>query len=298
MRRMTVVLAVVLAVLPAGAACARRGEPGAERTVDVGGVSRTFRWFLPPGLPSSPVPLVVMLHGGFGSGKQAQQDYGWDQLAAREGFAVVYPDGLDRAWNVGGGCCGRPGRDGVDDVAFIRAAVAAVSAQRPIDGRRVYATGISNGGMLSYRLACDTDLFAAVAPDAATLLGECPHPARTSVLHLHGTADTRVRLDGGPGEGVARIDGPPVADVVAAFRAAGGCAAPVTTVAGPVTTSAATCPDGRSVVLTTIDGAGHQWPGAAPKRVVQRIAGTDPPSTALDATALFWDFFSRTPASS
>lgn len=295
-------LMLVLAVVLGGAACTGRPNQGSdtatERTVDVGGVGRTFRWFLPPDLPGSPVPLVVMLHGGFGSGKQAQQDYGWDDLAAREGFAVVYPDGLDRAWNVGGGCCGRSGRDGVDDVAFIRAVVAAVAAHRPIDGRRVYATGISNGGMLTYRLACDTDLFAAVAPDAATLLGDCPHPARTSVLHLHGTADSRVRLDGGPGEGVAHIDGPPVADVLDAWRAIDGCAAPVTTVAGPVTTSAAACPDGRSVVLTTIDGAGHQWPGAAPKRVVQRIVGADPPSTALDATALFWDFFSRSPASS
>lgn len=291
-------LMVVLAVLLAGAACARPEDRGPDRTIKVGGISRTFHWYLPPDLPDTPVPLVVMLHGGFGSGKQAQQDYGWDGVAAAEGFAVVYPDAVDRAWNVGGGCCGRSGRDGVDDVAFIRAVVAAVSAHRPIDPRRVYATGISNGGMLTYRLACDTDLFAAIAPDAATLLGDCPHPARTSVLHLHGTADTRVRLDGAPGEGVGHIDGPPVADVIDAWRAVNGCAAPVTTVAGPVTTSAATCPDGRSVVLTTIDGAGHQWPGAAPKRAVQQLAGADPPSTALDATVLFWGYFSRSPASS
>lgn len=290
-------LMLVLAVLLAAAGCARGHDTGDVRTVTVGGLDRTFRWFLPPDLPGTPVPLVVMLHGGFGSGEQAQQDYGWDTVAAAHGFAVVYPDGVDRAWNAGGGCCGRAGRDGVDDVAFVRAVVDAVAAHRPIDRRRVYATGISNGGMLAYRLACDTDLFAAIAPDSATRLGDCPHPARTSVLHLHGTADTRVRFGGGPGEGIAGIDGPPVTAVVDGWRAVDGCDPAVTTVAGPVTTARSACPDGREVELRTIDGAGHQWPGAAQKRVRQ-LAGADPPSTALDATAVIWEFFSRLPAAS
>ncbi|HTJ33191.1 MAG TPA: polyhydroxybutyrate depolymerase, partial [Dactylosporangium sp.] len=87
----------------------------------------------------------MMLHGGFGTGEQAEGYYGWDALADAQGFTVVYPDGVDRAWNVGGGCCGVPGRDGVDDVAFLRAVVEQMDGIVPggVDPSRVYATGIS-----------------------------------------------------------------------------------------------------------------------------------------------------------
>ena len=74
-----------------------------------------------------------MLHGGFGSGAQAERSYGWDSQADSAGFVVAYPDGLRKAWNTGGGCCGRPGVDNVDDVAFIKAMVAAIERQIPID---------------------------------------------------------------------------------------------------------------------------------------------------------------------
>ncbi len=197
---------------PGGAAVATSPAPAAlpvppagssAGTLTVDGRSRTYRIYRPATLPAGrPVPLVVMLHGGFGSGRQAEQSYGWDAEADRFGFVVLYPDGLNHAWNVGGGCCGVPARTGVDDVAFISRLVADVQAQLPIDTRRTYATGISNGGMLSYRLACDTRLFAAIGPDSATLLGPCPGPAPTSVIHIHGTADTTIRYLGGRGGGV------------------------------------------------------------------------------------------------
>jgi polyhydroxybutyrate depolymerase len=114
------------------------------------------------------------------------------------------------------------------------------------------------------------------------------------VIHIHGTADRSIPLDGSPGQGFARIDGPPIPDVVAGWRAVDGCAAPTSTTAGAVTTSVATCPGGRAVELVTIDGAGHQWPGSTPKRL-GRLLGLDPPSTALDATAVIWAFFSEHP---
>jgi len=267
------------------------------RTVTVGGAARTFRLYRPASLPGSgPVPLVVMLHGGFGSAKQAEEAYGWDARADAAGFVVAYPDGVDRAWNVGGGCCGSPGRTGVDDVAFISRVVADVEGVLPIDPARVYATGISNGGLLAYRLACDTRLFAAIGPDSATLLGPCPNPAPVSVVHIHGTADRNIRYDGGPGDGVAKIDGPAVPDVLASWRQVDGCAAPVVTVAAPLTTSVATCPAGRTVELVTIDGAGHQWPGAASRPAVERLLGLDPPSDALNATDTIWRFFATHPA--
>src|SRR6185369_3270151 len=114
-----------------------------------GGLDRSYRLYLPEGLPT-PAPLVVMLHGGFGSAAQAERAYGWDQLADGAKFAVAYPDGEGRAWNANGGCCGRPGRTNVDDVGFVSAVVDDVGSNIGIDADRVYATGISNGGMMAY----------------------------------------------------------------------------------------------------------------------------------------------------
>lgn len=268
------------------------GSSSMSLTVD--GVRRTFRVYRPAGV-AEPVPLVVMLHGGLGTGQQAMKDYRWPRQADLGRFVVAFPDGLGRAWNVGGGCCGAPSRAGTDDVAFITAMVADIARRVPIDPRRVYATGISNGGMLAYRLACDTTIFAAIAPDAATLLGKCPDPRPLSVIHVHGLADEDIRYDGDRGDGVAHVNGPPIPALIATWRATDGCLAPVVTVSGPVTTSTAQCPDGRDVELITIRGAGHQWPGAPHRRVREQLLGLDPPSDALDATSVIWQFFAAHP---
>lgn len=287
-------IAVVLAM--AGCVGPSFAEPqdftvgSTAHSINVGSLDRGYRLYVPAGLPPS-APLVVMMHGGFGSGDQAERSYGWNQLADREKFAVAYPDGVGRAWNVGGGCCGRPARQGIDDVGFISAMVDDVAAHVPVDRDRIYATGISNGGMMAYMLACHTDVFAAIGPDAATQLDACASPQPTSVLAIHGTADRSVRYDGGPGDGVARIDGPPVPDVNAFWRNVDQCVRPVVTTAGAVTTSSADCADGRGVTLITIDGAGHQWPGSRPIR-----EGADPPSAELDATATLWTFFAAHPS--
>ena len=266
-----------------------------SHTVESGGRQRGYRLYRPADL-ADPAPLVVMLHGGFGSASQAESSYGWDTEADSGHFLVLYPDGVDRAWNAGGGCCGKPAASGVDDVSFVSAAVAAVGAELPVDPRRIYATGISNGGLLAYRLACDTKLFAAIGPDSATLLGPCPAPAPVSVIHIHGTADHNIPYDGGRGDGFAHIDGPAVPSVLATWRATDSCAPPTNSVSGVVTTSVAGCPDGRSVELITIAGAGHQWPGSPSKPLIQRLLGTDPPATALNATDVIWRFFDAHPA--
>ena len=134
-----------------------------------------------------------------------------------------------------------------------------VEAIRTVDPNRVYATGISNGGMMAYRLACDTNVFAAIGPDAATMLGDCPRPAPVSIIHLHGSADRNIPYDGSPGDGVANIDGPPVPDVITSWRTVDRCQP----ARNQDTTSVADCADGRTVELEVFVGAGHQWlPGA------------------------------------
>ncbi len=312
--RLRVVAACGSALLALAAAltgCQRPGSPAtpsgaigttvpastaATQTITVDGLERTYHLHRPASLPPGvPVPLVVMLHGGFGSGTQAEGAYGWDAEADRDGFVVAYPDGMNHAWNVGGGCCGKPGTSGVDDVAFITSMVTTISHELPVDPARVYATGISNGGMMAYRLACNTSVFAAIGPDSATLLGPCTSPARISVIHVHGIADQTIRYAGGTGDGVEKINGPAVPALVATWRSTDGCSAPQTSTAGAVTTSVAQCPQGRTVELVTVAGAGHQWPGSVPKPLLQRVLHLDPPSTALSATDTIWTFFAGHP---
>jgi polyhydroxybutyrate depolymerase len=261
-----------------------------------GSRARTYRLYVPPGLPAGrPTPLVVFLHGGFGDGTQAESAYGWDAAADTNGFIVVYPDGVSKAWN-GGTCCGVPQREGIDDVGFIENLVAELEAELPIDPARVFATGISNGGIMAYRLACETSLFAAIGPDSATELVDCQAARPTSVIAIHGLDDSRVPFNGGLGSGVGHVDGPAVPSVIAGWRAIDGCGEPTTTIDGPVTTATADCPSGRAVELITIAGAGHQWPGARPMNpLVAALLDLDQPSTALDATAVIWSFFAAHP---
>jgi polyhydroxybutyrate depolymerase len=159
-----------------------------------------------------------------------------------------------------------------------------------VDPAQVYVTGMSNGAMMSYALACATDILAAIAAVAGTLLTDCPSPTPVSVLHIHGLADDSVRFDGGLGSGVAEIDGPPIPSVIERWRTVAACTPPSVTTVGPVQNSIAFCAEGREVALTTVDGAGHQWPGAESAR-----RAADPSSTALDATETIWRFFAANP---
>lgn len=295
---------LVAAALPALAGCGGHRAAGAptngipvgrsDQSVQAGGLNRTFHLYRPGGL-SGPAPLVVMLHGGYGDGAQAERAYNWDGQADGGRFVVAYPDGLDRAWNAGT-CCGIPTKRNIDDVGFITAMVAAIEAQMSVDPARVYVTGMSNGAMMALRLGCQTDLFAAVAPVAGTLLTDCSHATPTSVLQIHGTADDRVPFDGGPGKaktlsGAPNVDGPSVPAVNATWRGIDGCGTPTTSTVGAATTQMADCPGGRTVELVSVAGAGHQWPGGVPSPLAQRLGDLPPPSTALNATDTIWRFF-------
>jgi polyhydroxybutyrate depolymerase len=272
-------------------------------TIEVDGRERTYRQHVPPDAGDDAMPLVVVLHGGLGSAEQAEAAYGWNEVADRERFVVAHPDGLHRAWVVSDGCCGPPVTDGVDDVAFIEAMIDEISEELTIDPDRVHVSGMSNGGMMAYRLACDTTRFAAIGPVGATLLGACPDPSPTSVLHIHGTEDVSVPFGGGPGArdngGEGRspldLDGPSAPEVAAMWRDVDGCDEPSVETDGAITVTAATCPDGRAVELIAVDGAGHQWPGAARSRWAERVLGLDPPSDELDATETLWAFFAAQP---
>src|SRR4029077_3787151 len=152
--RLTALLGVLLAL--SGCSAAHRAETRfpdgtSVHTMAFGGLNRSYRVHKPPGL-AGPAALVGLLHGAVRDGEQAESDYGWDPLADSAKFVVAYPDGVGATWN-GHGCCGTAERASIDDVGFIPTMVGQISAALPIDKARVYATGSSNGGIMSYALA-------------------------------------------------------------------------------------------------------------------------------------------------
>jgi polyhydroxybutyrate depolymerase len=268
---------------------------GGEPTVEVGQHTRSYRLFVPTDKPG--MPLVIVLHGGDGTGRQMEKWLAWDGLAASEQFVVAYPDGIDHHWNDG-----RPGRNsGAEDVAFVAALIDELAAKHQIDRSRVYVTGMSNGGIMSYRLGCDlADRIAAIAPvagDLAQALATSCHPARPiSVLAIHGTDDPLVPYRGGESpqqSGLVLSE----AESTRLLAAGDGCGPPRAPVdlpdrdPGDGTRAHAVdydCPPPLAVRLVTIDGGGHTWPGASqylPKAVIGRV------SRDFDATETIWQFF-------
>jgi polyhydroxybutyrate depolymerase len=131
------------------------------------GELRTYAVMRPTGVADAvPAPLVVDLHGFTSNGAQQRAISGWVGLSSQEGFLVAWPEGLGNSWNAVT-CCGSAVANDVDDVGFIRAMVAAIQAEVNVDAGRVYVTGLSNGGAMTHRLACEAaDIFAAAAPMA------------------------------------------------------------------------------------------------------------------------------------
>jgi polyhydroxybutyrate depolymerase len=167
-------------------------------SIEVGGMSRDYIVHVPPGYTGdTPVPLLLDLHPLGSSGQYQRRSSGYAAVADREGFIVVYPDGIDGAWNIGP-CCTRS-RD-VDDLGLALALVEKMKAEACIDPKRVYAAGYSMGGGMSHFLACKAaDVFAAVAPAAFDLIEEIDcRPARPiTVISSRGTTDFIVPYSGG-----------------------------------------------------------------------------------------------------
>jgi polyhydroxybutyrate depolymerase len=270
-----------------------------DRTLSVDGRDRSYTLNLPPNYhaTTSTVPLVIALHGGGGNSAQFEASSLLTRKADSAGFAVVYPNGTAatlglNTWN-GGGCCGSAVTNNVDDVAFVRALVADLTTRYRLDARRVYATGHSNGGILSYRLACElSDRIAAVAPNAGGLMLPTCTPARpVPVLHMHSKLDTNVPVAGGVGSGIAGVAFPSVASSTSRAAVANGCATSATVLSSNAQftrSSWAPCRSGAAVELILTEDGGHSWPGGT--------AGTatgDPPSTAVNANDELWAFFQR-----
>lgn len=268
------------------------------------GLLRTYRLHVPASYSAArPTPLLVALHGGGGSMDHQADDarYGLIGKSEREGFILVFPNGFSRlrsgrlaTWNAGE-CCGAARDRQVDDVGFIRQVVAKVARQMTIDRHRIYAAGMSNGGMMAYRLACEmADVFRAVTAVAGTHNVRRCTPARpVSVLHIHARNDTHVLFDGGAGE-VFRdpslvTDFTSVPATVSTWAGLDGCPArPRRVLDRPdaYCERYSPCRGGSEVQLCVTATGGHSWPGGNKRR-------GEPASRAISATDLMWDFFSR-----
>lgn len=294
----------------AALACARQSAPAARLPVDSrrelihDGRTRTYYLHIPRLVDrTKPAPLVMVFHGGGGKAQNAIHTTKFNDLADEEGFIVVYPNGTGPrdlnvevfTWN-GGTCCGNAMLENADDVGFARAVLADVQSLAAVDGKRVYAAGLSNGGIMAYRLACEAaDVFAAIGSVAGTLNYAPCEPSRpVSVIHFHGTADEHLPYEGGYGpESIVQVDFASVQETMEIWAALNGCGTqPVTGQFGEIRHEIWNgCKSGSSVELYTIIGGQHAWPGSDDPA----WPGGDEPSQSLSATQLIWDFFANHP---
>src|ERR1700722_11882219 len=173
-------------------------RPGKIRKLTVAGLSREYVVHVPEGHDQkTPMPVVLALHGATMNGPMMAWFCGLNRKADDEGFIAVYPNGTGTHssffWN-GGNCCGSAMKNKVEDVAFINALLDDLRRIYPVDPQRIYATGMSNGAIMAYRLAAElSDRLAAIAPVSGSVGTEVSRPKRpVSVLHFHGTLDEYV----------------------------------------------------------------------------------------------------------
>ena len=268
---------------------------------------RSFQLHVPEGRQATaPAPLVVAFHGGMATGGAMRKLTNLDARADREGWLVAYPDAVKGHWNDGRGSAEIPEqRDGVDDVGFFAGLVDHLVETAGADRDRVYATGFSNGGMFCHRLAVERpDLVAAVAAVAGPMPEPLldPGPARPlSVLLVHGTDDPVVPYCGGPVQGDPRRGRvASVEETAARWRAANRCPSSGTVTGLPhrdpadrtrvtvTTRDPDAAGEGAQVVLVTLEGGGHTWPGGLQYQPQREIGATAGDVHASDVVA---DFF-------
>lgn len=280
----------------------------AAETITVDGVARSYIYSNPSGR-SGPRPIVIALHGGGGTAARLVRYFGWEPVAFREGFAVVYPQGLDNTWNDGRGPAGRM-RRGVEpgnDVAFLTALVARLVREGRADPHRVYLTGLSNGGFMTVEMACRADgpfaAFAALVATAPTAATQTCRPSRPVPFALMaGTADRLIPYDGGVIRRAGRVSILSAPQTAAMFASLNGC------VRAP---SERRLPDsdpndGSTITLLThggcaaevrlyrVEGGGHQPPGNQRGPAAGLLDTTfGPRNRDIDAAEELWAFFRR-----
>lgn len=276
-------------------------------TLTVGDLNRSYLVHVPPNYDSKkPTPVVLAFHGGGGNADSMVVFSGLNKKADAAGFIVVYPNGTGRLENRllsfnGGNCCSYAMNNKIDDVEFTRKLLDDLAKSANIDPKRVFATGMSNGGIMSYLLASElSDRIAAIAPVGGPMGTETCNPKRpVSVIHFHGTDDEHAPFKGGKGKGVSGTEFYSVEHSIQAWVKANGCELePVVTKFTDTAKDGTTVTrktygggkDGSEVVLVVIEGGGHTWPGQEP-----RLKALGKSTKNISANDLMWDFFVKHP---
>jgi poly(3-hydroxybutyrate) depolymerase len=248
-----------------------------DRKIMHGGKERTFRLTVPAASDGKALPLVIALHFYPGSGRALEELTGFSALAEREGFIVAYPDGLNGGFNALM-CCGNE-----DDVGFIRAVIDKIGQDHKVDPNRIYATGISNGGDLTYRLAAElSGTFAAIAPVSGGMTGDWMQKETgnlptgpVSLITFIGERDRyATAFTAGVQFWLDRLKCPTTASVVEGSE---------------IKLAQGKCADGSSVAVYSLPEMGHAWPGG------DKGGGLAYASSPISATELIWAFFRNHP---
>ncbi|MCD6298784.1 MAG: dienelactone hydrolase family protein [Deltaproteobacteria bacterium] len=255
-----------------GVVAAEKGQSQVHKLV-VGGIDRSYIVYRPMLSDTKDLPLMIVLHGGMGNAEYMEKMTGMNEVADTGKFIVAYPNGIGgrfrfmknrRTWNAGR-CCGQAVKKNVDDVLFIEKLIEDIDSKFSIDTRRVYVTGMSNGAMMAYRLACEIpDKIAAIIPVSGTLaVDNCDGAKDVPVLHIHGDRDKNVPIAGGKGEkSVAGVAHRSLPDTIKLIIRSRQCLAPEQrTLNGGIRVSSYRCNNGAPVKLLIIKGGEHAWPG-------------------------------------
>ncbi|PQO33531.1 alpha/beta hydrolase family esterase [Blastopirellula marina] len=288
-------------------------QPGQyELTTKSEGYARTALVHIPRGYQAdNPPPLVIALHGAGGGGESILDHDGWAKLADEKGFVVVAPNGLPARprlpsnflvnpplWNSGQLREGSP-RSKIDDVAYLRTLLDELKAKVPYDASKVFATGHSNGGGMTFRLGAEmADRLAAIGTVAGMVAIDNPKPAKPlPTLFIFGTEDPLLPINGGESKlPWGSRTTPPVKDLLAKWAAAIDCQTEPSVVQEDDATQQVryrSTKAGPELTVLYLKGHGHAWPGAnreVPERVKQMIG---PNTSQLDAAAELWKFFEQ-----
>jgi len=275
------------------------------RNLTVDGRSRSYIVYVPKrDAPDAPWPVVLVFHGGGTNARSMITFCGLNEKADEAGFLAVYPNGTGTfrrvlTWN-GGNCCGYAMRNNVNDVKFVGALLDDLGSVIEVDEKRIYATGMSNGAIMCYRLASDmADRIAAIAPVAGPVgTKTCSPTSPVPVCHFHGTADEFAPYKGGVGRrSLTRTNFYSVDHSIRAWVKANGCDSAPKTTKLPEKVSDGTRvsrtvysggKDGAEVILYTIEGGGHTWPGQETRMEFLGVYTKD-----VSANDVMWDFFKR-----
>lgn len=258
------------------------------------GQNRSYLLHLPNGyVESTSYPLIIALHGGTGTAKNIEEQSGLAVFSDEKGFILCSPNGYKRTWNVGR-CCGKARQDEIDDVGFINKLLDELEANYNINPSQIYATGMSNGAMMSYRLACElSHRIAAIAPVAGGMAAlNCVAQNPVSVIHFHSYEDSNVPWNGGIGDGLSDHYNPPLDSIAEAWAVLNECStdSTFTTGDGVDVWNWSNCADSSEIVFYLTKDGGHSWSmGIAPRR------RADQPSEVINANELMWDFFKTHP---